>query len=169
MGIAAYYRGNKVISDQLRREYDPHYHPDAVPAKPVPRPATWGDKASQRALERARGIVAGALKYGMRLPDVEMLTEIVIEKARVGRDTATAAAVMALEEGENSTMRRNPSGLQHRRFTFDEGGGAEPCTWAELAESNDEETMAEIRRLRVGQAVEFGGGAAGLVIITRIR
>lgn len=94
MGIAAYYRGNAVISRQTQRDLgipEPCYKPEA-------RPPGWGGKAAARALERARRLLSSAERHGLRPLDEESLVELVAEKARVGKKTAAAAVRQALEE-----------------------------------------------------------------------
>ena len=91
MGIAAYNRGNRVISRGLGN----HVLGEST-GKPDPRPATWGEKARARAEDHARRIVAGADRYGIARPSVEILTVAVQEAARVGEETARSAAVLAL-------------------------------------------------------------------------
>lgn len=94
MGIAAYYRGNAVISRQIRAE-------QGIPEpchKPEPRPADWGSKAAAKALDHARRVLSGAARCGMPAPSEEMLAEVVREKAKVGAETAAEAARQALAE-----------------------------------------------------------------------
>lgn len=93
MGIAAYYRGNALISLQARRAAG---IPDPMPAKPEPRPAGYGEKASIRALARAEATLAGAKAYGMAPPCFEALVDVVMQTAKVGRATAEAAARVTL-------------------------------------------------------------------------
>lgn len=78
------------------------WQPDPVPE---PRPANWGTKAKTRAVERARGILAGARRHGLAI-DLEVLTLATMERANVGRETAQAAAEFALSEPETKAPRR---------------------------------------------------------------
>lgn len=74
------------------------WQPDPVP---TPRPVDWGTKAKTRAVERARGILAGARRHGLAI-DLELLTVATMERANVGRETAQAAAEFALSEPETT-------------------------------------------------------------------
>lgn len=88
MGIAAYYRGNQAITLQFNREAgipDPCFVPDK-------RPADWGDKAQQRALECGRRIIAGAAGYGLAAPTEEVLAMAIKDRAKVGAKTAAEVA-----------------------------------------------------------------------------
>ena len=101
MGVAAYWRGSRAISEQFAREAyaagRSPFNPDAVPAKPKPRPAEWGSKAQLRALERARGILRGCRKYGLDV-DPDILAGAVMDRANVSEKTAIEAATRALAE-----------------------------------------------------------------------
>ena len=93
MGIAAYYRGNKLISLQLNRAAgipDPCFVTER-------RPAGWGLKAQGKALDCAVRILEGRQRYGMVAPTEEILAMAVKESARVGVETARNAARLALE------------------------------------------------------------------------
>lgn len=63
-----------------------------------PRPVGWGAKARARAEATASAVLIAAAQYGRPTPSVTMLTEIVRERARVGAQTAEAAATKALRE-----------------------------------------------------------------------
>lgn len=66
MGIAAYRRGSRAISEGMQRDAyrsgSSPFNPDAVPAKPTPRPADHGDKALQKAVNVVRHHLEGARK-----------------------------------------------------------------------------------------------------------
>jgi hypothetical protein len=91
MGVAAYNRGNLAISRDLFPE---RYR---EPAKPTPRPSTWGSKAAARAEERARRIVSGLRRYGLAVVR-EQVIGAVAERERVAVDTATVAVDAILGE-----------------------------------------------------------------------
>jgi hypothetical protein len=91
MGIAAYNRGNLAISRDLFPE---RYR---EPAKPTPRPSSWGNKAAQRATERARRIVAGLQRYGLTVVR-EQVIGAVVERERIAVATATTAVDAVLQE-----------------------------------------------------------------------
>jgi len=76
-----------------------------LPAEDEAAPAWTGEKAAARALDYALRIVASARRYGLDVPCVEMLAEIVRDRARVGAETAISAARRALttEGGGEST------------------------------------------------------------------
>ena len=63
MGVAHEHRTAVAFRHQFDRELYQRDHsrhnPDAVPARPTPRPPDWGSKAYQRALTLARQIFAG--------------------------------------------------------------------------------------------------------------
>jgi hypothetical protein len=56
MGIAAYNRGSACIARGIQMDHGTYREPP----RPVPRPATWGDKTKARALDRARVSMATA-------------------------------------------------------------------------------------------------------------
>jgi len=99
MGVATYNRGSLLISRQHATYYPGGHNPNSADAPAQPRPADYGSKAAKRALKRACNVVRGSLAYGRTPPDLEMLTEIVQDIARVGRKTAAQAAAQALAEG----------------------------------------------------------------------
>ena len=93
MGIAAYYRGNKLISLQLNRAAgipDPCFVAER-------RPASWGSKAQGKALDCAVRILEGCQRYGTTAPTEEALAMAVRESAKVGVTTARNAARLAIE------------------------------------------------------------------------
>lgn len=98
MGIAAYNRGSRRISEDLAREAGTWRDPP----RPQPRPEGWGDKAMAQAVERARRILLSNRRYGREI-DVETLTACVVDRARVGQDTARLAAEAALANPEGSS------------------------------------------------------------------
>lgn len=97
MSHASYMRGNRRISAEFCREYGcigcvrcrPDCHRE-------PRPETWGNAAAARALDHAQRIVSGAARAGLDAPSVDILTEAIRSRARVGHATATRAAEIAL-------------------------------------------------------------------------
>lgn len=99
MGIAAYRRGSALISRQFARDAyrrgESSYDPDAVQAKPTPRPADWGSKADLRALDHAQRVVAGARRYGLPL-DREVLVAAVMDRANVKQPRAERAVDLVL-------------------------------------------------------------------------
>lgn len=96
MGIAAYYRGNAVISRQIQMDHGT-WHP---PPTPQPRPATWGDKTTARAEDHARRILSGSRRHDLEI-DVERLAGAVVLRARCSSDTALKAAKMVFDEMTN--------------------------------------------------------------------
>ncbi len=98
MGHAAYMRGSLAISAQFCRDTGCHGCIRCRPDGPTPtlRPPGWGDKARSRAEDHARRMIAGAERNGLGTPTLEVLTLAVQSAARVGADTARAAAEAAL-------------------------------------------------------------------------
>lgn len=107
MGVAAYYRGNRIISEQICRERGCSGCRICRPYKPTPRPPGWGEKAAARALERARRVIASAARYSLPIPDEETLAAILRDKERVGETTAREAARLALAESPGALGERN--------------------------------------------------------------
>ena len=99
MGAAAYRRGSRAITDSIAREHGLRVDGDTPKHKAV-RPQSYGTIAKVRAEEKARGLVRGYLVRSKPLPSVEDLAEAVESFARVGRETARAAATVALNEQE---------------------------------------------------------------------
>lgn len=108
MGIAAYNRGSACISRGILMDAGRWREP----AKPTPRPATWGSKTKARALDRARNILATNRRLVAELgPDVwkpitlEILAGATQERERLTDTVALEAARLALEEVEAPKMR----------------------------------------------------------------
>lgn len=91
MGIAAYNRGSRVLSERI---YGLRERP--LPT-PKPRPAEWGEKTRAAAEERARSILASGRRYG-RNDSAEILAGAVRLRVRCTEETAMAAALKAIEE-----------------------------------------------------------------------
>jgi hypothetical protein len=92
MGAAAYRRGSIALSREIAIEQGTYREP----CKPQPRPSDWGTKALARATDRARRIIAANAKFA-RVVSLETLIACVIDRERVGEETATAAARAAME------------------------------------------------------------------------
>ncbi len=102
MGIAAYYRGNKAISDGIRRAYGFDVPEDRPQPKPTPRPPSWGSKVRAAALKRARGILGYSRRRGYDDPTVSDLAEMVRmdNHKRFTVKVAQEAAAAALEASD---------------------------------------------------------------------
>ena len=96
MGIAAYNRGSLAMSREFCRAGGCMGCVRCSEHTPTPRPATWGDKARTRAMDRARRLIASGAKAGLRLLTVDMLAAILQERERVGESTARSVAEEAL-------------------------------------------------------------------------
>lgn len=141
MGIAAYNRGSACISRGVLMDAGTWREP----AKPTPRPATWGDKAKARALDRARRVLSGNRRLGRDVePDV--LAAIVVERERVGLVTATEAARLALEEGGAPKMRIAEPAPESQPMTRQRIAAPAPRNAEEL--DVDEDTAALGERLQ---------------------
>lgn len=90
MGIAAYNRGSRVLSERI-------YGPPRPLPSPQPRPADWGEKTRAKAEARARSILASGRRYG-RNDSAEILAGAVRLRVRCTEETAMAAALKAIEE-----------------------------------------------------------------------
>jgi hypothetical protein len=66
MGAAAYYRGNALISRQVRRAYGLNCPEDRPQPDPVLRPESWGSETRARALKSAKGFVRYERSRGRR-------------------------------------------------------------------------------------------------------
>ena len=99
MGAAAYNRGSLSISRQFCEEGGCRGCVRCRGHVPTPRPATWGDKARTKAMDRARRLIASGAKAGLRPLTVDMLATILQERERVGEATALAVAEEALAAG----------------------------------------------------------------------
>lgn len=105
MGVAAYNRGSLVISRQFCEAGGCRGCDRCRKIVPTPRPASWGDKARTRAMDRARRLIASGLKAGLRPLTVDMLAAILQERERVGEATARGIAREALHpEGGSPNM-----------------------------------------------------------------
>jgi len=98
MGAAAYNRGSLNISRQFCEEGGCRGCVRCREHVPIPRPASWGDKARARAMDRARRLIASGAKAGLRPLTVDMLAGILQERERVGEATAKAVAEEALSD-----------------------------------------------------------------------
>ena len=109
MSGAAYRRGSMAITRQICAEYNCRGCVYCHEHKPTPRPADWGEKAKAKALARAQRILASAARFGLSMPSVEVLAEILRDRERVGAGTARRAAEEALgSSGEEiSSPREN--------------------------------------------------------------
>lgn len=90
MGIAAYNRGSRAISESI---YGP---PRPLPA-PKPRPASWGEKTRLAAEEKARRLVRSNRRYGLTITP-EIIAGAVQMGVRCSDAVAMAAAVLAISE-----------------------------------------------------------------------
>jgi len=95
MGVAAYQRGNALISRQIRREFGLAVYEDRPPAPSKPRPADWGDATRARALMSAEGFMRYETSRG-REPTaadvVEFLSSGGAVPATCGKATAESIA-----------------------------------------------------------------------------
>lgn len=98
MGAAAYNRGSLNISRQFCEENGCRGCVRCREHVSTPRPASWGDKARTRAMERARRLIASGAKAGLRPLTVDMLAAILQDRERVGEATARAVAEEAITE-----------------------------------------------------------------------
>ena len=96
MGVAAYNRGSLVISRQFCEADGCRGCDRCRKFVPTPRPASWGDKARTKAMDRARRLIASGAKAGLRPLTVDMLAAILQDRERVGEVTARAVAEEAL-------------------------------------------------------------------------
>ena len=97
MSAASYRRGSQIIAVWIARDHGLHVAEDYQKARPQ-RSADHGEKARLRAEKKARGLILGYLARQKPVPSVDDLAEAVESFARVGRETARAAATVALEE-----------------------------------------------------------------------
>jgi hypothetical protein len=99
MGAAAYYRGNALISRQIRREFGLDCPEDRAPRRVTPRPKSWGDATRERAILSARGFCSYEVTRG-RAVSVADLVEFLSADGAVaavcGRSTAESVAVEVL-------------------------------------------------------------------------
>ena len=96
MGAAAYNRGSLNLSRQFCAEGGCRGCVRCREHVPTPRPASWGDKARTRAMDRACRLIASGAKAGLRQLTVDMLAAILQERERVGEATARDVAEEAL-------------------------------------------------------------------------
>ena len=96
MGVAAYNRGSMAISRQFCAEGGCMGCGLCRKYVPALRPASWGDKARKRAMDRAMRLIASGAKAGLRPLTVDMLTAILQDRERVGEETARSVAEEAL-------------------------------------------------------------------------
>lgn len=90
MGIAAYNRGSRAISESI-------YGPARPLPAPKPRPASWGEKTRLAAEEKARRLVKSNRRYGLPVtPD--FIAGAVQMSVRCTDAVAQAAAILAIEE-----------------------------------------------------------------------
>jgi len=99
MGAAAYNRGSMNISRQFCEEGGCRGCMRCRERVPTPRPASWGDKARAKAMNRARRLINSGAKAGLRPLTVDMLTAILQDRERVGAATARAVAEEVLAAG----------------------------------------------------------------------
>jgi len=127
MGVAAYWRGSRAISTQFQREaYQAGrspFNPDAAPAKPTPRPANYGDKATQKAVNMVRHHLEGARKMAALQGDtfdphavlqnlaVYLWADRGIPKATAARAVEIVAAELRVKANPRGsfTRKRNPA------------------------------------------------------------
>jgi hypothetical protein len=93
MGIAAYNRGSRRISIEIQRGSG-QYSGDYAKRKPTQRPENWGGKALNRAIERAESVLESNRRCGRNVT-FDDLVDIIVDRERVGRETATTAAKIA--------------------------------------------------------------------------
>ena len=89
MGVAAYNRGNRVITAGI------YGFDRRVVKAPQPRPSSWGDKALAKATQKARGCLSYMTSRGHVL-SIEDLADMVQSETRWARATCEAAARTAL-------------------------------------------------------------------------
>lgn len=96
MGVAAYYRGNRVISAQHCRDRGcGGCLACQLRSHVTPRPPGWGDKARARALAFAVRFVRWSKARGCDL-DAESLALAIRDNVRCGKRTAADAAAEAI-------------------------------------------------------------------------
>lgn len=90
MGIAAYNRGSRAISESI-------YGPPRPLPSPKPRSADWGEKTRLAAEEKARRLVKSNRRYGLTItPDI--IAGAVQLGVKCCDAVAMAAALLAIEE-----------------------------------------------------------------------
>jgi len=99
MSAASYRRGSQVIAVGIARDHGLHVAEDYSKARPL-RSADHGNKARLRAEQKARGLVRVYVARQKPVPSVDDLAKAVESFARVGKETARAAATVALAEQE---------------------------------------------------------------------
>ncbi len=99
MSAASYRRGSQVIAVGIARDHGLHVADD-YPKRVPQRSDDYGNKARLRAEQKARGLVRVYVARQKPVPSVDDLAEAVESFARVGRETARAAATKALAEQE---------------------------------------------------------------------
>jgi len=97
MSAASYRRGSQIIAVGIARDHGLHVADDYPKGRPQ-RSADHGEKAQLRAEKKARGLIRGYVARQKPVPSVDDLAEAVESFARVGKETARAAATVALEE-----------------------------------------------------------------------
>lgn len=99
MGVASYQRGSALISLQFARDAYrngwTNVNPDAVPAKPTPRPDSWGKPTVERARVEAEKIAARNLEKPESALDKAWAVHFVMERAKCGKSTAEEAVKLA--------------------------------------------------------------------------
>jgi hypothetical protein len=96
VGAAAYNRGSRLHSRQICADGGCRGCGACRDYKPTPRPPGWGSKAFDRAIAKADRVIKCCMKAGRPLLDVEGLATLLVERERVGGDTARKAAEIAL-------------------------------------------------------------------------
>lgn len=96
MSGAAYRRGNRVITEGIRRAYGLDVPGDRLAPKPTPRPAGWGQGTRDRALRFAAGCVRHFAERGLPVLNESELADAVRQHVRCGAATAREAARIAL-------------------------------------------------------------------------
>lgn len=98
MGVAAYYRGNRVISEQIRREAGLDVPGDRPQPAPTPRPEGWGAGTRERAQKWARGCLAHFANRGLPTPTENELADWIVQNVKCGKRTAREVAKQVLTE-----------------------------------------------------------------------
>jgi hypothetical protein len=100
MGVAAYQRGNALISRQIQRQFFGTCAEDRPTPRPTPRGDGWGSATRNKALEKARGFVEYMTARGhlVTKDDVaEYLSGGVAVRAVCGKSTAHSVAVEVID------------------------------------------------------------------------
>lgn len=97
MGIAAYHRGSRLISEQIRRELG-DTSMDRPKPPPSPRPPQWGQETRTRAERWGRGFLTWLRSRGHKDPTVEELATAIREHVRIGKRPALSVASTVLSQ-----------------------------------------------------------------------